>query len=197
GEVAVGAVHVVPGPAVAAEPAGGQGMEDHGVAGGDVADGGAEVVDPAGVLVAEGVGQRRVGVQLVPLAEVEVDVGPAHAGPTDLDDHVEGALDLGLLDVVNRWPHVVLVEPHCLHPRLTSSPATGCLTLRSFDTSLNRTSSQTFTMVGNQDALALALSWAIYDSTGAAAAGRDRRRAAAPSLLPGVWAGGGNLGFTG
>src|SRR4029453_47953 len=62
----------------------------------------------------------------------------------------------------------------CIHasPHLRRRAA---LTLRSFDTSLNRTSGQSFTMVGNQDALALALSWALYDSTGAAAAGRDRR----------------------
>jgi hypothetical protein len=76
-------------------------VEDDGVAGGDVADGRADLVDPAGVLVAEGVGQRRVGVQLVPLAQVEVDVGAADAGAADLDDHVEGALDLRLLDLVH------------------------------------------------------------------------------------------------
>src|SRR5215207_2274293 len=101
GEEAVDAVHVVPGPAGAAEAAGRLGVEDHRVPGGDVADVRADLVDPAGVLVAEGVGQRRVGVQLVPLAQVEVDVGPAHARPADLDDHVVGALDLRLLDLVN------------------------------------------------------------------------------------------------
>src|SRR5215207_8348597 len=101
GEEAVDAVHVVAGPAVATEPAGRLGVEDDRVAGGDVGDGRADLVDPAGVLVAEGVGQRRVGVQLVPLAQVEVDVGPAHARPADLDDHVVGALDLRLLDLVN------------------------------------------------------------------------------------------------
>jgi hypothetical protein len=37
----------------------------------------------------------------VPLAQVEVDVGPAQPGPADLDDHVEGILDLRLLDLVN------------------------------------------------------------------------------------------------
>jgi hypothetical protein len=37
----------------------------------------------------------------VPLAQVEVDVGAADAGAADLDDHVEGALDLRLLDLVH------------------------------------------------------------------------------------------------
>jgi hypothetical protein len=94
-------VHVVPGPAEAAEAAGRQGVEDDRVAWGDMADGRADLVDPPGVLMAEGVGQRRVGAQLVPLAQVEMDVGAAQARPADLDDHVEGVLDLRLLDLVH------------------------------------------------------------------------------------------------
>jgi hypothetical protein len=120
GEEAVHAVHVVAGPAVPTEPAGRLRVQDDGVPWGDVADVRADLVDPAGVLVAQGVGQRRVGVQLVPLAQVEVDVCPAHPGAADLDDHVVGALDLRLFDLVHGGPLVVLVQPQCRHRRITS-----------------------------------------------------------------------------
>jgi len=44
-----------------------------------------------------------------------VQVGAAHAGPADLHDHVERALDLGLRDVVHDRLVVVGVQPNCLH----------------------------------------------------------------------------------
>jgi hypothetical protein len=51
GELAVLAVHVVPGPARPAQPAGHQRVQDHGVSDLDVSHGGAYLLDPAGVLV--------------------------------------------------------------------------------------------------------------------------------------------------
>ena len=51
------AVHVVAGPAGPAQPAGGLGMQDHRVADGDVGDRRADLMHPAGVLVADRVGQ--------------------------------------------------------------------------------------------------------------------------------------------
>ena len=89
------AVHVLAGPAGAAQPAGRRRVQDHGVADGDVGHRRADLVHPAGVLVADRVGQRRVH-RLGPLALDDVQVGAAHAGAADLDHHVERALDRGL-----------------------------------------------------------------------------------------------------
>jgi hypothetical protein len=61
------------------------------------------------------------------LAQVEVDVGAAQPGAADLYDHVEGALDLWLLDLIHRWPLGVAVNPHCLHRRITSAWLDGGL----------------------------------------------------------------------
>src|SRR5215208_1308029 len=82
-------------------------------------------------------------------------------------------------------------------PGLFGGPA---LTVRSFDTSWKRTRSQTFTMVGKSPALPVRAGagcriaaarecWPGHDTTGAAATGRDRRRAAAPPRLPPAVAG--------
>ena len=92
GELAVDAVHVVAGPAGMAQPAGGGRMQDDGVAHRHVGDRGADLVHPAGVLVAQDVGQRRVH-RRVPLALHDVQVGAAHPGAADLHDDVERATD--------------------------------------------------------------------------------------------------------
>ena len=90
GNVLFDAVHVVAGPAGPAQPAGRRRVQDHRVADGHVGHRGADLVHPAGVLVADRVGQRRAH-RLGPLALDDVQVGAAHAGAADLDDHVERA----------------------------------------------------------------------------------------------------------
>ena len=90
GNAAVLAVHVVAGPAGPAQPAGDQRMQDHLVADGDVGDGVTDRMHPAGVLVADRVGQRHAGL-LLPLAFDDVHVGAADAGAADPHDHVERA----------------------------------------------------------------------------------------------------------
>ena len=114
GEDRLHAVHVVAGAARVAQPAGRRRVQDHGVADGDVGDAVADRLDPAGVLVAEDVGQRRAH-PLVPLTEDDVQVGAADAGPADLDDHVERPGDLGLGHVVDDGLLVVAVEADGLH----------------------------------------------------------------------------------
>src|SRR5215213_6616113 len=94
------------------------------------------------------------------------------------------------------------MDPYCLHRRITSSWLDGglAMTVRSFDTSLKRTRSQTFTMVGKSRGLPVAAAgrcrigaarecWPGHDNSGAAATGRDRRRAAASCRLPPAVAG--------
>ncbi len=56
GELAVLAVHVVAGPARAAEATSHEGVADHRVPHGYVGDGRADLLDPAGVFVSRGVG---------------------------------------------------------------------------------------------------------------------------------------------
>ena len=60
----------------------------------DVGHRGADLVHPAGVLVADRVGQRRVH-RRVPLALDDVQVGAADAGAADLDDTSSGPLTVG------------------------------------------------------------------------------------------------------
>ena len=60
-----------------------------------------DLLDPAGVLVAEGVGERRRRLLLLPLSLEDVQVGPAQPGAADLHDHVERALDVRLLGHVH------------------------------------------------------------------------------------------------
>src|SRR5690348_11053555 len=122
GEGIVGAVHVVAGPAGAAQPAGRRGVQDHRVADGHVGDRGADLVHPAGVLVAKRVGQRRVH-RRVPLPLDDVQVGAADAGPADLDDNVERALDARLGHLVDDGLLMIAVDPDSLHWALLSSGA--------------------------------------------------------------------------
>jgi hypothetical protein len=88
GEGAGLAVHVVAGAAGPAQPAGDQRMHDHLVTLPDVGDRGADRLDPAGVLVADGV--RQLDLRLLgPLPFQDVQVGATHTGAADLDHHIE------------------------------------------------------------------------------------------------------------
>src|SRR6185295_8479117 len=100
GEEGVRAVHVVAGAAGQAQPAGGLGVQDHGVTDRDVRDTLADLVHPARILVPDDVGQVRVH-GLRPVAVHDVQVGAAHPGATDLDYHIERALERGLRDVID------------------------------------------------------------------------------------------------
>ena len=119
GEVVVGALHVLAAPTRRAQPARGERVQDHGVADLDVRDPVADLVDPAGVLVADDVGQLRVH-RGRPVAVDDVQVGAAHAGATDLDDHVQRTLELRLRDVVDLRVFVVGVHADGLHSGLLS-----------------------------------------------------------------------------
>src|SRR5215469_7924198 len=121
GELAVGAVHVVAGPAGAAEATGGGGMQDDGIADGHVGDRGADLVHPARVLVAQDVGQRRVH-RRVPLTLHDVQVGAAHAGPADLHDDVERAAPGGLGYLVDDRHLVKSVQTDSFHCSSSPSP---------------------------------------------------------------------------
>ena len=111
---AVEAVHVVADAAGQAQPAGDVGMHDDGVADLDVGHRRADLVDPAGVLVARGVGQLHAGL-LGPLALLDVEVGAAQAGGADPHDHIERTVGLGLVDRVELQRVVVSVQPRGLH----------------------------------------------------------------------------------
>src|ERR1700722_7213725 len=89
-------------------------MEDDGVADADIGDGGADLVHPAGVLVAEDVGQRGAH-PAVPLAFDDVQVGPAYPGAADLHDDIEGMRDLRFWDLVDDWCLVEFVDSYCFH----------------------------------------------------------------------------------
>jgi hypothetical protein len=114
GERGVLAVHVIPGPAGAAQAAGRRRMQDDGVADGHVGDRGPDLVYPPGVLMPEDVRQRRVH-PLIPLPLDDVQVGPAHPGPADLDDDIQGAADLRLGHVVNDRRAVKFVQSYGFH----------------------------------------------------------------------------------
>ena len=75
-------------------------MDDHGVADLDVGHAGADLVDPARVLVAGHVGEHDLGL-LRPLALLDVQVGAAQPGRADLHDHVERPEDLRLVDLLD------------------------------------------------------------------------------------------------
>ncbi len=89
-------------------------MQDHGVANRDIGHGGPDLVHPPGVLVPEDVGQRRVH-PLIPLPLDDVQVGPADAGATDLDDDIQGAANLRLGHVVNDRRAVKFVQSYGFH----------------------------------------------------------------------------------
>ena len=119
-EGAAGAVHVVARPTRSAEAAGDQGVNDHGVADRDVLDRGADGVDPSGVLVAEGVGERDVALVL-PLAFDDVEIGPAQPRAADAHDHVQRPADRRVRRVLDRRPAAVGVQPYGLHRSISPS----------------------------------------------------------------------------
>jgi hypothetical protein len=118
------ALHVLASPAGEAQAAGGLRVQDHRVADRDVADAVADRVHPAGVLVADDVGQLRPH-RLGPLAFEDVQVGAADPGAADLHDHVQRALQLRFRDVVDLRIGVVVVHPDGLHRH--TSPWSRCL----------------------------------------------------------------------
>ena len=81
-------------------PAGYQGMQDYRVADLHVRDRRANLLDPAGILVPQGVGQLYAG-QGRPLALNNMQVCPAQSRAPDPDDHVQGAFDLGFFYLLN------------------------------------------------------------------------------------------------
>src|SRR5438445_3305813 len=122
GEGAVVAVHVLAAAAAEAHATAHQRVHDHGVAGADRRHVGAHLFDPPGVLVAEGVRQLEVGERLAQDALDDVEVGPAEAGPADLDDDVLGAADLRFRDVVDPETVVVVaVQAGGVHTDASSS----------------------------------------------------------------------------
>src|SRR3954463_16815912 len=114
GERAVLAVHVVAATARTAQPARDERVDDDRVADLDVRHAGADLVDPAGVLVARRVGQLDLGL-LGPLPLLDVQVGAAEPGRPDLDDDVERPRDLRLVDLVHLQGLVVRVQASRLH----------------------------------------------------------------------------------
>ncbi len=121
GERAAAAMHVLPCPAGPAQPAGGRGMQNHRVADPHVADRGADLVHPAGVLVADRVRQRDAH-RLCPLALDDVQIGAAHAGAADLHDHVERIGDRRLRHLLDDGLLMVSVQPNGLHRSSSPSP---------------------------------------------------------------------------
>ena len=113
-ERAVLAVHVVARAARAAQPAGDERVHDDRVADLDVRDRRADLVDPAGVLVAGRVGQLDLGL-LGPLALLDVQIGAAQPRRADAHDDVERAADLRLVDLVHLQWLVVRVQTSGLH----------------------------------------------------------------------------------
>src|SRR5664280_3776124 len=126
-EGATAAVHVVVVATGAAEPARHQRVQDHGVARPQMLDGGADLTHPAGVLVAERVGQGDMAA-VGPLPFDDVQVGAAQPYPTDLDKHVVGTLDRRLGHLLDHQALLVVVQPHCLHGDLPGRmPTSGGL----------------------------------------------------------------------
>ena len=80
---------------------------------------GADLVDPAGVLVAGRVGQLDLGL-LGPLALLDVQVGAAEPRRADAHDDVERAGDLRLVDLVELQRLVVRVQTSGLHAATSS-----------------------------------------------------------------------------
>src|SRR5699024_2057845 len=100
--------------ASAAESARDQGVQDHPIPDVDVAHRGADLHDGARVLVPEYV--RKLYPALVgPLPLDDVQIGPAHPGRVHLDQHVQGPLDPGIGNLVDRWWALVLVHTYGTH----------------------------------------------------------------------------------
>ena len=108
----------------AAQPAGDERVHDHRVADLDVGHAGADLVDPARVLVAGRVGQLDLGL-LRPLALLDVQVGAAQPRRADLHDHVERAGDLRLVDLLELQRLVVRVQARGLHAATSSFVGTA------------------------------------------------------------------------
>src|SRR5215218_6815305 len=119
-ERAVLAVHVVARATRTAQAAGDERVDDDGVADLDVRHRRADLVDPAGVLVAGRVGQLDLGL-LGPLPLLDVQVRPAQPGRPDLNHHVERTGDLGLVDLVELQGLVVRVQARRPHAATSSS----------------------------------------------------------------------------
>ena len=114
GESARLAVHVVAGPTRPAEAACDQRVEDHGVAWLQVLHRGADGMDPAGVLVAHGVGQYDVAL-VRPLTLDDVQVGTAESRSSDPDHHVIRSRGLGFRDLLDDRALLVPVQSNRLH----------------------------------------------------------------------------------
>jgi hypothetical protein len=99
GKRAVLAVHVLTLPAAEAEPAGSQRVDDHGIAAPHAPDSVPDRLDPAGVLMAERVGQLRLE-DVLPDPLDDVQVGAAEARAADPHDHVMRVLQVWLADLV-------------------------------------------------------------------------------------------------
>ena len=97
GEAGVDGVHVVAAAAGDAMSAGDQRVADHRIAGFDRGDGGADRLDPAGVLVAHDVRQGDVDF-LTPDAFDDVQIGAADAGSAYTHDYIGGLFDSGIGD---------------------------------------------------------------------------------------------------
>src|SRR4051794_21168036 len=119
GERAVLAMHVVAEPAGATQAARDERVDDDGVADLDVRHAGADLVDPARVLVAGRVGKLDLGL-LGPLPLLDVEVRAAQPGRADLHDDVERAGDLRLVDLVHLQRLVVGVQARRLHGATSS-----------------------------------------------------------------------------
>src|SRR5829696_3819766 len=129
GELAVLAVHVVPRAASMAQAAGHERVADHRVPDLDVGYRRADLLDPAGVLVSEHVGQERIVRVLygLPLSLDDVYVRAAQPRRPDAYDHIERTLYLGertlylgffyLLDLEALLGNavVIAVQPRGLH----------------------------------------------------------------------------------
>ena len=96
-----------------------KGVDDDRVTDLDVRDARADLVHPAGVLMAGRVRELDVGPG-GPLALLDVQIGAAQAGRADAHDDVEGPRGLRLVDRVELQGLVVLVQPRGLHAATSS-----------------------------------------------------------------------------
>ena len=123
GELVPVAVHVVAAPARDAEPAAVRRVDEYGVAFRDGRDAGADLLDPACVLVAEDARKRDAGGLHQSLDRVQI--GRADSRAADPHEHVRGARRLGhrALDQLER--PVILAHEEGSHGAKLSSGATS------------------------------------------------------------------------
>jgi hypothetical protein len=89
-------------------------MQDHRVTGREVGHGRSDLLDPACILMTEG--ERQPGMrQMLPLALIDMQIGPTESGCSNADQDVEGALYCRLRDLMEGRTFVVPVKPYCLH----------------------------------------------------------------------------------